>query len=116
MKIRDFAAKELLRIFAIYFMWTLWAYGLMIYSALKILEGEGLSSFRLGNVPIWKFYTVSYIEMAIFAAVLVVAVGIGFYLRYIKYGEEVDFKKKYGITNDRHFSDDMSDAGTGVDD
>ena len=111
MKISDFSFKETIKIAGIYLAWTCWAYGLLLYSLSKIIKGKGLESFRLGNVPIPKFYNTSYIEVAIFAAVLVVAVGVGFYLRYITYGEEHHFKKLYKIKDDRKFSDDLMDSG-----
>ena len=113
MKLNDFSLKELLKIVVIYLAWTLWFYGLLIYCTAKIIEGNGLESFRLGNVPVYKFYNASYIEVAIFCGALVVAVGVGIYIHYIKYGEELHFRKKYNIKDDRKFSDDLFDPGGG---
>ena len=111
MKLRDFSIKEIGRIIGIYFLWTGWFYGLFIYCLFKIVNGQGLAAFRLGNLPIVMFDNASNIEVAIFSAILVVAVGVGFYLRYITYGEELHFKKTYNIKDERRYSDDMFEAG-----
>ncbi len=112
MKISDFSLKEILKLMGIYLAWTCWAYGLLIYSISKVIKGKGLESFRLGNVPIPKFYNTSYIEMVIFVLILVIAVGVGFYIRYISYGEELHFRRMYNIKDDRRLSDDLMDNGS----
>ncbi|MBE9489641.1 MAG: hypothetical protein IMY67_05055 [Bacteroidetes bacterium] len=67
-------------------------------------------------MPVWKFYNSSYIEVAIFSGILVLSLAIGFYLRYIVYGEELHFKRAYKIKDDRKYSDDMMDSGSGDND
>ena len=115
MNIKDFSLKEVIKILSIYLMWTWWFYGLLFYCLYKIDEGKGLESFRMGNLPIVKFDNASYVEVAIFSGVLVVVLAIGFYLRHITYGEEVHFKRKYNIKDNRKFSDDMYDTGSDID-
>jgi len=90
-----------------------WGFGL--YALSKILIGQGLEAFRLGNLPVPSMIHSSYIEVSIFCAAAVVAVAVGFYFRYIKYGEDLHFKRKFNIKEDRSFADEISDFSGGGD-
>jgi len=110
LKISDFDPKEILKIAGIYAACSFffWLFG--FYSFVKIINGEGLAPFRLGKLPVPNFIHSSNIEVLIFCAVAAVALAVGFYIRYVKYGEELHFRNKYGIPDDRKFSDDFTDG------
>lgn len=116
MKISDFSIKELFKILGHYLLWSCGGYWLLIYSYQKIQEGNGLEYFRLGNLPLPVFYETTYVEMVIYAIALVVSLAVGFYLRYVTYGDELHFKKMYNIKDDRRISDDLHDMGSDIDD
>ena len=69
-----------------------WIFGSLALS--KTLIGQGLETFRLGNLPVPAFIHSSNIEVSIFCVAAIIAVAVGFYVRYIKYGEELHYKKK----------------------
>ena len=111
MKLRELGFKEVLRILGWYFVWTsiLWLFG--YYALIEILEDKGLEVFRLGNLPVPSMIHSTNIEVVIFCAFACVAIAVGFYHRYVIHGEEIQFKRKFKIKDDRKFSDDLSDMG-----
>ena len=113
MKISDFNLKDILRILLWYLAWTGMFWGFGFYALSKIIIGQGLETFRLGNLPVPSFIHSSNIEVSIFCATAIVAVAVGFYVRYIKYGEELHFKRKFNIKDDRSFADEVSDFSGG---
>jgi hypothetical protein len=72
----------------------------------KVLDGEGLERFTIGNVIIPKFYGAyaSCLDMVIFLTVAGIAVVgallIERYYDYYQEKEEQDFKKKYQIKDE----------------
>jgi len=113
MTLRELALKEILRVLWWYFAWSFmfWLFG--YYALINIMGGKALELFRLGNLPVPAFIHASNIEVAITCAVACIALAVGFYLRYVKYGDEIQFKRMYGIKDDRSFSDEISDMSGG---
>ncbi len=112
MKIRELGFKEALRVLGWYFVWTFffWLFG--YYALVEIFAGNGLELFRLGNLPVPSMIHSSNIEVVIFCGAACVALAVGFYIRYVIYGEEIQFKRKFNIKDDRKFSDELSDMGS----
>ena len=113
MKLRELGFKEALKVLGWYFVWSFffWLFG--YYALVEITAGNGLELFRLGNLPVPSIIHSSNIEVMIFCAFACIALAVGFFLRYVTYGEEIQFKKQFNIKNDRKFSDDLSDIGSG---
>ena len=113
MRLHELGLKEVLKVLGWYFVWTFifWLFG--YYALINILEGQGLELFRLGNLPVPSLIHASNIEVAIACAAACIALAVGFYLRYVKYGDEIQFKRKYGIKDNRSFSDELSDMTSG---
>ena len=111
MKLRELGFKEALKVLGWYFAWSFcfWLFG--YYALVEIVIGNGLEDFRLGNLPVPSIIYSSNIEVMVFCAFACMALAIGFYLRYVTYGEEIQFKKQFNIKDDRKFSDDLSDIG-----
>ncbi len=111
MNLRELGFKEVLRVIGWYFVWSsiFWLFG--YYALVEIIAGNGLELFRLGNLPVPSMIHSSNIEVVIFCATAGVALAVGFYLRYITYGEEIHFKRKFNIKDDRKLSDEFSDMG-----
>ncbi len=111
MKLRELGFKEVLRVLGWYLVWTsvFWLFG--YYALVEILVGNGLEVFRLGNLPVPSMIHSSNIEVIIFCAIACVALAVGFYHRYVTHGEEIHFKRKFNIKDDRKLSDDLSDMG-----
>ncbi len=111
MKLRELGFKEVFRVIGWYLLWSsfFWLFG--YYALVEIRAGDGLEIFRLGNLPVPSMIHSSNIEVAIFCTAACIALAVGFYLRYVTYGEEIQFKRKFNIKYDRKFSDELSDMG-----
>lgn len=112
MKLRELGFKEILKVLGWYFVWSFffWLFG--YFTLVEIVVGNGLELFRLGNLPVPSKIHSSNIEVMIFYTFVCIALAIGFYLRYVTYGEEIQFKKQFNIKDERKFSDDLSDIGS----
>ena len=87
------------------------SFGPIVYCLDKLINGKGLEPFRLGNLPIpWlQGVGATYQDVLIFFLVGLAASIVGIYFQYGAYREEEDFKRKYGIKEDKSFTDHMLD-------
>jgi hypothetical protein len=85
------------------------ALGTAAYCAFKVASGEGHEQFRLGFVDIPKYLGAgaSYLDILILDGMMVVALVVGFGLRYYHYRDERDFLKKYKIKGETGFTSDL---------
>lgn len=91
--------------------------GFIIYGVIsldKILKGEGLELFMLGNLPIPKYLGAgaSNIEMFIFCVIGTLAIFIGLIRRYLEMRDDIAMMRKLGLKEE----DFRSPYGSSVDD
>jgi hypothetical protein len=113
MKIGELGYKDVLRVLGWYFAWSLifWLFG--YYALVEIVAGNGLHLFRLGDLPVSSMIYSSKIEVMVFCVFACIVLAIGFYLRYVSYGEEMQFKRQVNIKKDHKLSDALSDMDDG---
>ncbi len=83
--------------------------GVLVHCIDKVLRGEGLEPFKLGNVPIPKFLRAgaSYQDALILMIVAVQSLMAGLFFRWRYYRLEDDFKNKYKIKDKSSFADKL---------
>ena len=104
-------------LFLFFILWGI-TLGPLVHCIDKVIKGQSLEPFRLGNVPIPTFQGAgaTYLDVLILFLVAFVAVNIAILIRYNQLRNERDFKKKYGIKDDKSFADDLIEETLNDDD
>lgn len=85
--------------------------GAVLYSLDKVLRGQALEPFKLGNVPVpWLLGAgASYLEVLILLVALIIAFVVALAVRWHYYRDERDFRRKYKIPGKGAFGRDLAD-------
>ena len=110
--------RELSKNLFMYFIFWGITLGPTVYCLDKVINGQSLEPFRLGNVPIPSFQGAgaSYLDVLILFGAAFLAVNIAMIIRYHQLKNERDFKKKYGIKDHKSFTDDLIEETLNDDD